>query len=123
FDESRKKDDLPPWEDPEVGKLPVQIALAVIQQNAMPQPQPGMPGAPPDAAAGQDAGAGDETGTPGGEQPTDAAGLQDAITTQALATLGVPADDGQDEQGAPPPVQKAFGGARGRFDESKHKRD
>lgn len=123
LDESRKKDDLPAWEDPEIGKLPVQVALAVIQQNAQPQPQPGMPGqeqpgmdgAPPDAGADQ-----------GEEQPTDAAGLQDAITNEALATLGVPGDD-QTEQPesapAPAPMQKAFGGARGRFDESKHKRD
>src|SRR5690348_15505345 len=84
LNESRKKDDLPPWEDPEVGKLPVQVALAVIQQQAQPQPQPGMPGMTPDAA-----GAPADTGVAAGagQQPTDQAGLADAITDEALATL------------------------------------
>lgn len=124
LDESRKKDDLPAWEDPEIGKLPVQVALAVIQQNAQPQPQLGMPGQeqPGQEQPGMEGASPDAGADQGEEQPTDAAGLQDAITNEALATLGVPGDD-QTEQPEAAPVQKAFGGARGPWDESKHKRD
>jgi hypothetical protein len=121
LDESRAKDDLPAWPDPEIGQLPVSIALEVIGQKVAPQPQPGavgpdgqpVPGMPP----GADAGAG-----AGGEQmPQDAAGLQDAITSEALGTLGVPDDPAAGAGG--PPVQKAWTGARAPWDEGKHSRN
>lgn len=55
LDESRAKDDLPPWPDPEIGRMLLPVALAKLQQDAMPQPQPGA--LPVDTAEGDDSSA------------------------------------------------------------------
>lgn len=115
LNESRAMDDLDPWPDPEVGALPVPVALAVIQQQAAPQPEPGAAGTPP--------GPGQE---PGQDQPQDAQGLQDAITSEALATLGVPEDNATSEASGAlngQAVGKAIPGVRGPWDEAKHARN
>jgi hypothetical protein len=52
LDESRAKDDLPPYHDPEVGKLPVSVALArLTQQQAADRREPQLPTGQPDLDA------------------------------------------------------------------------
>lgn len=95
------------------GDVPVPVYLARSEQaNAADPNEPQTAGGQPDLAAAmaEAVGAEPDAAAGGDNQPLDENGLQDSVTAEALAALGVPADDA---------VMKAGG----RFEESKHKRN
>jgi portal protein len=107
YNEVRAKDDLPPVPE---GDVPVSVYIAKLQQEIAPPPvQPGMdPNAIDPTAMGADPN--DPSAQDEEQGPTDAAGLMDEVTQEALGILGVPAEgEEQNEQQVGQPVMKAAG--------------
>lgn len=107
LNESRAKDDLPPLAG---GDVPADLYWQMKQQELMPQQMPGMEGMPGQPGAGGDPLAqllgGGQAGGGGTEED-----LQNTVAQEALASLGVPADEGAEGGGEEAdPLEALFAG-------------